>query len=294
MDKLLHSGEFLSLLCAAIWSLAVIMFRRSGEIAGPVTLNLFKNTVGLILMFLTLLVLQVPLAGEHPEDVLILLGSGALGIGIADCLFFASLNRLGAVGNAIVDNLYSPFVVISAFFWLGEPVTMSIVIALGLMALAIVFGTDFSNRRRGQISGLVLGILSMVGMALGVVFAKPALDRNPVLWSTLVRLLGGVLFLVVLGVVPRFREGYRKAFTPGPHWKLLVPASIWGTYLAMMVWLAGIKYTSTGIASVLNQTSVLFTPILAAFLLRESMGIRRVIGVSIGFVGATVAALAPF
>ena len=51
------SGESYALLCALLWSGAVILFRLSGARTPPVALNLFKNTVGLSLITLTLLLL---------------------------------------------------------------------------------------------------------------------------------------------------------------------------------------------------------------------------------------------
>jgi drug/metabolite transporter (DMT)-like permease len=288
MDGLLQNGEFLSILCALIWSFAVIMFRRAGDIAPPITLNLFKNVVGLTLLLVTLLFVEGPIitAGSQEFDWLLLIGSGALGIGAADWLFFASLNRLGATGMAIVETLYSPFVVITAFFILGDPITSNILIALGLMAAAIALGSmnpKGEKRQPSQVSGLLLGVLAMAGMAVGIVLAKPALDRNPVLWSTGVRLFGGVLFLLLMGLAPGYRRSFIKVFTPGRHWRILIPASIWGTYIAMIVWIAGMKYTSAGIASVLNQTSVLLTPVLAVFFLKERLTWRKAAAVLLGF-----------
>ena len=45
------------------------------------------------------------------DDYLLVLVSGALGIGIADTLFFKCLNTLGAGLTAIIDCLYSPFTI---------------------------------------------------------------------------------------------------------------------------------------------------------------------------------------
>jgi len=46
-------GEIYSLTCAVIWG-CVILFRKSGETIAPVALNLFKNTVALLLFLVTL------------------------------------------------------------------------------------------------------------------------------------------------------------------------------------------------------------------------------------------------
>ena len=105
-----HLGEATALLTAIIWALAVIMFKKSGEEVHPVGLNLFKVIMAGVLLVPTALLFGENLLRPAPiEDYLLLLLSGVLGIGIADTLFFKSLNALGAGLSAIVDCLYSPF-----------------------------------------------------------------------------------------------------------------------------------------------------------------------------------------
>jgi drug/metabolite transporter (DMT)-like permease len=68
----------------------------------------------------------------------------------------------------------------------------------------------------------------------------------------------------------------------------MVPGSVIGAYLAMVIWLGGMKYTQTSIAAALNQTSNIFVFILAAILLREPVTLIRVIAIILAFAGAFV------
>ena len=299
MTALTTSGEFYSLTVAFVWAGAVVMFRASGVTTPPVALNLFKNTFAVLLLVPTMLLAGTPFAppGNGWADAGILLASGALGIGVADSLFFASLNRLGASRAAVVDGLYSPLIALFAFFYLAEPVGVTLLVAMGLMVLAILLITwkkdpdDTPISRRDLRTGILYGILAMVGMTAGIVVAKPVLNRADVLWSTTMRLAGGVAFLLLsMGHRPS-RRGVGRAFRPGPHWRLLIPASFVGTYLAMMIWIAGMKYTDTSTAGVLNQTSVLIVPLLAAFFLKERLTKRKIAAILLGFAGAAIASL---
>ena len=180
----LQAGELYALGCALLWAVAVILFRKSGEEIEPVALNLFKGVVGLILFLVTMKVFGVPFfPAEVPHlDWIVLLGSGALGIGIADSVFFASLNRLGAGRSAIVDCLYSPFVVICSALYLGEPQGPFLLPAMALMVVAIMVGswnpeeraTDQAQRRILR-EGVVLGAVAMLCMAAGIVVAIASL-----------------------------------------------------------------------------------------------------------------------
>jgi drug/metabolite transporter (DMT)-like permease len=290
-----HSGEIFSITCAFFWALAVVYFKKSGESIPPLQLNLFKDAVSLLLFLPTMLALGRPLWPEgSAAHAFLLLASGALGIGLADTIFLKSLNLLGATRSAIVDCLYSPLVIICSFFYLHEPLGPNLLAALVLMTAAILLGNLRPERQekdyhpRDIRNGLALGALSMLLMAVGIVMAKPALNRTPPLWATTVRICGGLAPLVLFAVFPGQLAITRRVFTPGAHWRPAFIASLFGSYLAMFFWVAGMKYTFTNIASVLNQLSTVFTPLLAVPILGEQLGPRKAVAVFLAFFGALV------
>jgi drug/metabolite transporter (DMT)-like permease len=65
-------------------------------------------------------------------------------------------------------------------------------------------------------------------------------------------------------------------------------ASVLGSYLAMMFWLAGFKYTDASVASVLNETSNIFVIIMAWLFLKEELKPRKILGMVIAFTGVVV------
>jgi drug/metabolite transporter (DMT)-like permease len=296
----LEAGEFYALACAALWAVAVILFRKTGETIEPVALNLFKAVVGSSLFLITMLVLGAPLFPQSATlaDWLVLLGSGALGIAVADSIFFASLNRLGAGRSAIVNCLYSPAVVLCSALYLGEPRGPWLFPAMLMMGAAILVGTwspedDASGKEeRSKLRlGVILGVVAMLTMAAGIVWAKPVLDRSDPLWATTVRLLGGLIFLGIQGMLPRWRPGVVAVFRPGPHWKVAIPGAVIGTYFALFLWILGMTYTQTNTASVLNQSSTIFVLALATIFLREPLTWRRGAAIIIGMAAAVLVAL---
>jgi drug/metabolite transporter (DMT)-like permease len=294
-----HAGEFYSVLCAFLWSVAIILARKSGEKVSPVPLNLFKGVVGLVLFLITLPIVGVSYWPETATayDFVILMISGAIGIGTADSVFFASLNRLGAGRSAIVDCLYSPFIMLCSFVYLREPIGLTLLLALALMITAILVGTwqperiDSEEQRQQLRTGVLLGLLAMFLMAVGIVMAKPVLNRSDPWWATTARLVGGVLLLSIQGTTRRYRAESARCFRPGPLWKLIMPTAVVAAYLAMFFWIAGMTYTTTTTASVLNQTSTIFVLILATIFLKEPLTGRKVIAILLGFSGGVIAAL---
>jgi drug/metabolite transporter (DMT)-like permease len=81
--------------------------------------------------------------------------------------------------------------------------------------------------------------------------------------------------------VPELIEEYRRV----RHWPQIIAGSFAGTYLSMMLWLAGYKYTRASIAAVLNETAALFMVLLAVLFLHETVGRRQIAGIALALAG---------
>jgi drug/metabolite transporter (DMT)-like permease len=288
-----HLGEILSLFCAIVWAGAVILFRKSGETVAPLGLNLFKNILGLALFLLTSLTLGVTLLPNAPlSDYLLLLLSGFIGIALADTIFLRSLNLLGAELSAIVDCLYSPFIIGLSVLFLHERMSGFQLFGVFLVLLAILAVSRREEKRnisRHDLSlGVLLGVISMALMAIGIVMIKPLLDRSSLLWVVEVRLLAGCLGVGIFLLFNPHRHDIVASILSIRNWQYMLPGSFLAAYLSMLVWLAGMKYTQVSIASALNQTSNVFVFILAAMLLKEPVNLIRIVAIILGFAGAVI------
>ena len=287
-------GEWCSLSCAIFWAWATISFRMAGEKLSPFHLNLFKN--------LCLFLLMLPTAwlaegwawdAISSEDQFELLVSGFIGICIADFLYFAALNRLGAGLNSILACLYSPFVILFSYVLLNERLNT----AQAIGAVVIIAGTFLasapgskSERPRELVSGLLLGIASMITMALGIVIAIPILRAETLYWAIELRLLGGiglaVLVLLLPGKAKAFSQALKQKDLP---WKPLLGGTLFAAFVALVLWMKGFQLmaekSSASIAAVLNQTSTFFTLGLAALFLRERLTMGKIAGATLAFGG---------
>ena len=283
-------GEFYALLTAGVWAIGVIFFRLSGlNHVTPVALNLFKNTFAFVLLLPTIPLLQISFfSGMSLWHFFLIAASGMVGIGAADTLFFKSLNILGASRSAILESLYSPFVIVSAFFILGEKLNWLDMLG----GLFILSGILLVSTRDGHLIvrkqfwlGVIYGVLGLVLMAVAIVAIKPFIDLYPVSWTMVARLAGGILFLIPFSFFCRDKREIWKIFKPQTCWKVLVPGSFFGAYLSLFFWIAGMKYTQTNIASLFNQTSTIFIVILAAIFLKEKLTPRKTIAVLLAVIG---------
>ncbi len=294
-------GQFFALATAITWALALVLFKRSGERIPPLSLNLYKNTVGLVLMVATMAVAALlgsqpfdVLANQRIDDICILMVSGIIGIAIADTIFFHGLNLCGVGLVAVVDCTYTPFTILFAWLLLAEQLT-----PFHYLGAALIIGGVFvasrhkvpPDRTRGQIVlGMTLAMIAIATMGFGIVLAKPVLEQAdvPLVWATSVRVFAGTGFLALYALLgPRWKENWR-VFKPSRVWRVALPGSILGAYLALVFWVAGFKYTYASVAAVLNQTSVIFAAVFAALILKEQFGVRKIVALSLAVIGVLI------
>jgi drug/metabolite transporter (DMT)-like permease len=286
-----YMGETCALVTALIWAFAVILFKKSGETFHPIALNLFKNMFTLVLLLPTMAILGETIYRRAPAtEYVLLLFSGALGIGISDTLFFKSLNLLGAGLSAIVDCLYAPFIIVMSMVWLDESLSVWQFVGVAMIVSAVLTAVSRNHTghlsRRDLWSGVFYGVAAMAVNAIGIVMIKPLLGRSPLLWVCLFRLIGGMMVLgIVMLLYPKRRE-ILKTLAHRKGWKYAIPGAFFGTYIALLLWLAGMKFTQASIASALNQTSNVFVFVFAALLLHEPINRQRTIGIIVGVAGA--------
>jgi drug/metabolite transporter (DMT)-like permease len=286
-------GEFLALLTAFLWAVSVVLYRKSVGFVTPFALNLFKSCVSFLLLAITAVMLgQAQFAAIPSKHLLIMVLSGALGNGVSDTLLFMGLQRVGASRMALVDCLYSPFVILFSLLMLEETLTIATAIGGGLILASVVLSSQRSfgesiTRQQFWI-GCTLGILAMATVAFAIVLVKPLLDIYPLTWLNTIRMAGGIgILLLSLPFHPN-RQSIYKAFKPQSAWKWIVPATFMGSYLSVITWVAGFKYSQAGIAALLNQTSTVFIVIFAAMFLKEPITRLKLLAVAMAFAGIAV------
>jgi drug/metabolite transporter (DMT)-like permease len=291
-------GEICSLLSAVFWALAIIIFKKIGDRVSPMVINPVKSTIGLLLFILTYIILGIPLTPNTQfsnADLITLAISGIIGIGIADIIFLHSLNILGAGISAIVDTVYSPFIILFAFIILGESLT-PIQLLGGVLIIGSVLYTSTKiqnipvNRKRFK-QGVLYGVGSIAMMALGIVMIKPILNtvsNQPRLqmWVAGFRLISGVLVSGCIMLYANQKENILGALRDRTLWLPLMVSSVLATYLGIAMWVMGMSMTTASISSILNQTSTIFIMIFAWMFLGEPLTKRRILSIIVAMFGA--------
>lgn len=283
-------GEFFSVACAACWALAVVLFRRSGETLPAFELNLFKNLLAAALMVPTILLVDgFGWPGYSLPEWLIVIVSGVVGIAVADTWYLRALNLMGASRTGVVASLYSPFVIVLSILFLGEVLIWWQYFGFVLVLAGILLVSWRQNRRDVSLRAIRLGVAFGAGavllMACGIVMVKPVLETQSFMWTMGVRLAAGAVGMLLFMHASRGWGRVMRHYRSPQPWTMIIVASLLGSYLSMMLWLAGYRLTQASVASVLNETAAAFIVLFAWLFLDEEMNWRRVAGIAMTFSG---------
>jgi drug/metabolite transporter (DMT)-like permease len=281
-------GEAFALLSALAWAIGVILYRKLGAYLPPLQLNFIKNALVLLMLAAALpLVHGLAIPDISAVEIAIAVASGVIGLALADTLYLKALNQLGAGRMGIIGNLYSPFVIALSFVFLGERLGPVQIVGFVLVSSGVLL---VSGKREGDgggasvLSGVLLGVLAILLMAIAIVMVKRVLEAQPLVWVSLIR-MGGALVGILLIAGVRGELGTLHPRRMRVHWPTLLLAAFVGQFLSTLFWLGGYKYTDAMIAAIINESSSAFIVLLAWLWLREPMDRRRAGGIALAMAG---------
>jgi drug/metabolite transporter (DMT)-like permease len=301
-------GELCSILSALAWAIGLMFYRQLGATLPPLRLNFLKNllVLGMLLPAIPLLHgLTIPSFSVWQAAAAI--ASGVLGIGIADTLYFRALNELGAGRMGVLGNLYSPFVIVLSFSFLGERLLPWQLVGFVLVSVGVwiaawprrgsepapAVAQDFlppampaDPAASHAMRGFGFALLAIILMATSIVMVKRVLEAQPLLWVTGLRMIGALLGMAAIAWL-RGETAQLAPPTTGMPWRKLAFAAFIGQFLAMILWLAGYKFTQASVAAILNETASVFILLLAAVWLKEPLTRRALIGVGLTLSGVS-------
>ena len=285
-------GEVAALGAAFIWAAASIVYTGVGRQLSPLVLNLVKGLIAIALLLLTLVFLGKLLPSVSLVPVLLLLISGVIGIGIGDTAYFAALNSLGARRALVLESLSPPLGAFLALVFLQEQLAPLAWLGIGLTIAGVTWVVmERSPQPNGTLThpplrGIVAGLVAAAGQAIGAVLSRAALagtDVDP-LWSTLIRLLAGILMLLIWFSAQKHPIQKLAPLRSRRLWGIVIMAAFASTYLGIWLQQIALKYAPTGIAQSLSATSPLFV-IPFAIATGEKVSLRAVFGAAIALAG---------
>jgi len=167
---------FAALLCTILFSVSIICGHRSAKLIGGTEANFWRLVVATFFLGIWAYGFGKGLSGSAFPIFFI---SGMVGIGIGDGALFQALPRLGSrLSMLLIQCLTAPFGALIERWWLGTLLTRS-QIASGLIILvgvgiALTPGKHLNLTRRNLVAGVLFGVLSALGGAIGAVLSRKA------------------------------------------------------------------------------------------------------------------------
>ncbi len=261
------TGALAALAAALCWTLASSLWRRLPTSLSAGQLNLLKNGLAVLLI--------LPLTAGRPwqasaASLLMLVGSGVLGIAAGDSLYFAALRRLGTRRTLTLDAGGPAVTAVAGMVWLAEVPQALQWLGLALITAALVLvgvqsPVDQAECPTGEQR---LGVLMALGALLcgsgGALLSRAALRAGGLdpLQSALVRLLAAaVVLLPLLRRLPLGPSGPRPLQR---RWPLGLLATLLGTTAGIALQQAALQRLPGGLAVALLATA----PVMALPLAR--------------------------
>ncbi|BDA73972.1 hypothetical protein PCC7424_4737 [Calothrix sp. PCC 7716] len=286
-------GELAALGVAFLWALTSIVYSKLGKKIPPLLMNLSKGGIAIALIIFTILLSgQQLLPSINLIPFMLLVLSGAVGIGIGDTAYFSALNRLGARRTLLLKTLGPPLAAITSTIFLKEQLSYTAWVGILLTVLGVAWviserATNVTGTNKQLIPGVGFALLSAFTDALGAVFSRAALTDTSVtpLWSAMVRLIGGALILLLWLVLERKPVGVPvKELRSGKLLGIITLCAFLSTYLGFWLQQISLKFTTAGVAKSLGATSPIFV-IPITFFLGDVVTIRAILGVFVAVAG---------
>jgi drug/metabolite transporter (DMT)-like permease len=294
LDTILNNfrGEIAALVAAFLWAISSTIYAVLGAKIPPLLLNLFKGLVAIFFILVTF-ILRKQVTPDCNLLTVILLGiSGIIGIGIGDTAFFKALNYLGARKTLLLETLAPPLSTLFAFLFLQEKLNSLAVSGILITIIGVAWVISERTKelvitQKIAIQGLKWALVATMSQATASVISRFALSTTNIspLWSTLFRLLGGTIIVIIL--LLNKRENQLKIIKSIWSIKMvliIILTSFASTYLGIWLQQTSLKFTTTGIAQTLLATSPLFV-IPLAIILGEKITLRAILGALVAFGG---------
>jgi drug/metabolite transporter (DMT)-like permease len=288
-------GEAEALLAAALWAVSTTILTAEARSISPLLLNALRSLFAAVFV-----VVLIPFSGAAGQlgdmsaaTAIAMVGSGILAMGIGDSLYFASLRLLGAsLSVPISSSVYPLLTFLIAALWLGESVSVQVLLGTALIIAGVVLllqrrdgarsgAPDPSARPRlsSRRAGLVLVGAATIFYALSTTWLRAGSGNLGPVAAGVLRIGATAAFLLPAG-----RQLEKRKVTA----RVLLGAAVAGVLgmgIGGLFYIAAVEQAGAGRTAILTSTMPLFSLPLAVLFLHERLTRRVALGTAICILG---------
>jgi len=307
---MMHLGEIISLIVAVSWTVTALFADKASHRLGSMTANVLRLSLAVI--FLSVLLLATV---GHPYPVyadgkawLWLALSALVGYVFGDWCLFNCYLAIGARFGQLFMTLAPPIAAFAGWAILGETLSWKAALAMAVTLSGIAI--SILSRDGGHkvhltlpLKGVLLGIGAGAGQGVGLVLSKVGLahytEAIPAdaharmaamlpFASTMIRAIVGAagffLLMTLQRDLPRLRSGLHDR--KGMGYMLIL--TLFGPVLGVSLSLMAVQYTNAGVASTLMALTPVLILIPYAFIFKQRIRAREILGVAVSMAGVAL------
>ena len=305
-----HFGEIISLVVAVSWTVTALFADKASPRLGSMTANVLRLTMAIVFLGVLLWVTV-----GHPYPVYAsgqawwwLALSALVGYVFGDWCLFNCYLSIGARFGQLFMTLAPPMAAIAGWAILGETLSWKSMLAMAVTLSGIAISIlSRGDGHRVQLTlpfkGVLLGLGAGLGQGVGLVLSKVGLqyyaDAIPAdaprlmadmlpFASTMIRaVVGAAGFLGLMALqrdLPRLRTAVRDKV--GMRYALIM--TLFGPVLGVSLSLMAVQYTNAGIASTLMALTPVFILFPYAFIYKQRIKLREILGVAVSMTGVAL------
>ena len=305
-----HLGEIISLIVAVSWTVTALFADKASHRLGSMSANVLRLTMAILFLGVLLWVTV-----GHPYPVYAsgqawwwLALSALVGYVFGDWCLFNCYLSIGARFGQLFMTLAPPMAAIAGWAILGETLSWKSILAMAVtlsgIAISILSrGEGYRVHLTLPFKGVLLGLGAGLGQGVGLVLSKVGLqyyseaipadapklmaDMLPFA-STMIRAVVGAMgFLALMALqrgLPRLRTAVRDRV--GMRYALIM--TLFGPVLGVSLSLMAVQYTNAGIASTLMALTPVFILFPYAFIYKQRIKFREILGVLVSMTGVAL------
>ncbi len=305
-----HLGEVISLVVAVFWTVTALFADKASHRLGSMTANVLRLAMAFVFLGLLLWV-----SVGHPYPVYasgkawLWLGLSALvGYVFGDWCLFNCYLSIGARFGQLFMTLAPPMAAIAGWAILGEALSWksALAMAVTLSGIAIsILSRDGGHKVHLTLpwKGVLLGLGAGIGQGVGLVLSKVGMQHYAAaipseapeamaamlpFASTMIRALVGALGFLLLMSLQRDLGSLKRAVHDKVGMRYALIMTVFGPVLGVSLSLMAVQYTNAGIASTLMALTPVFILFPYAFLYKQRIRLREVLGVAVSMAGVAL------
>ena len=303
-------GEIISLIVAVSWTVTALFADKASHRLGSMSANVLRLTMAILFLGLLLWVTV-----GHPYPVYAsgqawwwLALSALVGYVFGDWCLFNCYLSIGARFGQLFMTLAPPMAAIAGWAILGETLSWKSILAMAVTLSGIAI--SILSRGEGHkvhltlpFKGVLLGLGAGLGQGVGLVLSKVGLqyyseaipadapklmaDMLPFA-STMIRAVVGAMGFLALMALQRGLPHLRTAVRDRIGMRYALIMTLFGPVLGVSLSLMAVQYTNAGIASTLMALTPVFILFPYAFIYKQRIKFREILGVAVSMTGVAL------